>query len=71
MGILNRNYHINPQCVHLTSFITLFSYVGGRMQAFSPASKPDHADFTYWMSFLPSNLIKEISSNTDDPSANT
>ena len=35
----------------------------GRMQALSSEFKIDQADFIYWMSFLPSNLIKEISPN--------
>ena len=43
----------------------------GRMQALSPEFKIDQADFIYWMSFLPSNLIKEISPNPKALSANT
>ena len=43
----------------------------GRMQALSSEFKIDQADFIYWMSFLPSNLIKEISPNPKALSANT
>ena len=35
------------------------------MCAASTKSKIDHVDLIDWMSFLPSNLIEEISSNTE------
>ena len=50
-------------CVRLTSFIV--PYRRGRTQALTSACKTDQADFTYWMSFVPSNLMEEISSNTE------
>ena len=41
------------------------------MRALSSTFKTDQADFTDWMSFLPSNFIEEISSNTEALNANT
>ena len=38
----------------------LFPHRVGRTEALSSACKTDQADFTDWMSFLTSNLIKEI-----------
>ena len=35
------------------------------------AYKSDRADFSDWMTFLPSNLMEEISPNTEALSANT
>ena len=39
----------------------VFPHGGGRTQALSATCKTDRADFTNWMSFLPSNVIEEIS----------
>ena len=47
----------------------LFPYRGGRTQAFSSASLTDKADFK--MCFLPSNLMEEISPNTEALNTNT
>ena len=39
----------------------VFPHGGGRTQALSSTCKTDRADFTNLMSFLPSNVIEEIS----------
>ena len=41
------------------------------MYALNYESKTNHADFTDWMSFLPSKLMKKISPNLKAFSANT
>ena len=61
-------------CVCVCLFVQrplLFPYNGGRMRVLSSISKADQADFTDWMSFLPSNLMEEINSNTKALNANT
>ena len=45
--------------------LLLSPYRGDRMQALSSTCKTDQADFTDWMSFLTSNLMEEISVNTE------
>ena len=52
-------------CLFILHFI-LFPYRGQYS-----AYQTDLADFTGWVSFLPCNLIQEISSNTEALSANT
>ena len=42
----------------------LFPYGGGSMWALCSACKTDQDDCTDWMSFLASNLMKEINPNT-------
>ena len=49
----------------------LFSSRGGRAWALISGFKTDRADFTDWMSFLPSNLAEEISSYPEALSKNT
>ena len=44
---------------------------GGRTQDLSSACKTERADFTTSMSFLPSNLMAEISPNREVLNANT
>ena len=56
-------------CVHFTSFI--IPCRGGWMRTLSSARKTDQANFTDWMSILPSNLTEEISPNTEALRANT
>ena len=46
-------------------------YKEGRKQASSFASKTGQADFRNWVFFLPSNLMDEISLNTEALSAIT
>ena len=48
----------------------IFPYRGNRTWALSSACKTDQGDFTDWMPFLPSNLMKKVSSNTEALSAN-
>ena len=55
--------------VCFTSFI--IPYRGGRKLALISVWKTDQADFTDWISFLPSNLMEEISSNTEALNVNT
>lgn len=52
-----------PTCV--------FPSRGSRMQGLSYECKIDQANFTYWMSFLSSNLLQEINRNPEILSANT
>ena len=49
----------------------LFPFRGGRPGALSSAYKADCADFTDWMSLLPSNIMEEISPNKEVLNANT
>ena len=59
-------------CVCVCVFVLcplLFPYRGGRTQAFSSAPLTDKADFK--MCFLPSNLMEEISPNTEALNTNT
>ena len=59
-------------CMCLCMFSRLlFPYRGGMARVLSSACKDDRADFTDWMSFLQSNVINEISPNTEALSANT
>ena len=43
----------------------------GRKQALSSVSKTDQSDFADWMFFPSSNLMEEISSNTEALNTNT
>ena len=51
--------------------LSLFPYKGVRVRVLSSAFKTDQADFSDWMSFLPSNLMKEVSAKTVALNANT
>ena len=42
----------------------------GRTREGSSECKTDQVDFTYWVSFLPSNLIEDISHDLEALSAN-
>ena len=57
-------------CVCFTFFIIPLPSRGGGIQALSSACKTAQTDFTDWMPFLPSNLMEEISSNTEALRAN-
>ena len=59
----------NCVCVHFTSFtLPLWR---DRTWGSSSECNIDQTDFTYWMSFLPSNLREEISPNPEALCANT
>ena len=51
--------------------LLLFPYRKSRMRASSSARRTNQADCTDWMFFLPSNVMKEISPNTEIFSGNT
>ena len=57
---------------HLCLFSALYysSLDGGKTRALSSESKIDQADFTRWLSFLPSNFMEEIIPNLEAPSTN-
>ena len=64
MGVVCKYYvHIGfggeSVCICLSPL--LFPFRGGRPGALSSAYKADCADFTDWMSLLPSNIMEEIS----------
>ena len=50
---------------------SLFPSWGGRARFLSSECKTGQADFTDWISFLPTNFIEETSPNPDDLNANT
>ena len=50
---------------------SLLPHSGGRTKALISACKIDQADFTDWVSILPSNLVEEISLNTEVLGTNT
>lgn len=41
----------------------LFPFRGGKTRALNSECKADQDNFTDWMSFLPSNLVEEITPN--------
>ena len=49
----------------------LFCSIGGRTRALSTKCKIDQVDFIDWISFQPSNLMEEISSNPEILRTNT
>ena len=53
------------------SKLLVFPFRRGGTRALSSACKTDQVDFTYWMSFLPYNIMEEINLNTEVRSANT
>ena len=57
-------------CVRFTYF-ALFPKIGVRSEVLSCKCKTKKAYFTGWMSFLPRNLMEEISPNSEILSANT
>ena len=55
-------YMCVSECVHVfISCLLLFSSRVGRTRALRSECKIDRADFTDWMSFLPSNLVEKTS----------
>ena len=58
-------------CVCVFVLHLLLPYRGSGTRALRSACKTDQADITDWISFLPSKLMEEISSNTEALIANT
>ena len=60
-----------PVCVCVYSFYTIYySPKKWVRQILSSNCKTNQAGFTNWISFLPSNLMEEISLNTESLSTN-
>lgn len=62
---------LRHQCVCFILLSLLFPYRGGRLWALSSESKIDQVDGTDWMTFLSSNIMKEVSPNPGALSTNT
>ena len=65
-----------PCYIHRSMFVfvlhpLLFLYKKGRARALISGCETNQGDFTIWIYFLPSNLIEEISPNTEGLSENT
>ena len=55
-----------------TNCLSVFdNFVGYVLKGLNSTCKTDQADFTEYMSFLPSNLVEEISPDQEALSANT
>ena len=79
-----QNYSITamlypPQCVFVCLWVCMFVFVlhpllflykKGRARALISECETNQGDFTIWIYFLPSNLIEEISPNTEGLSEN-
>ena len=56
--------------VYVRSTFLIISLYKGRMRALSSECRGEGADFTNWMTFLPSDLVEEISPNPEALSGN-
>ena len=57
--------------VLISTFFYSYSLIEGAVRSHPRARKINQADFTGWMSLLSSNLMEEISPNTEAFSSNT